>query len=232
MQELLPQPQQQPIFDKSSSKSTQARHPLEEITPPPRSDHQQSPLPSQEPRRAALPLPIPAAEPGRAMDVLSLGTDTTWFGSCPDKQGGRARFPPPFQPLTLFLQHLVGLQDLHLVRQPQRPAVHQLQDLGLHFLWRPAAKILEERRGGLKPIRAATSLARSPPPLPQGEVSEAVPNGAGTKRKQAGTLTRPLQHVLSASTTGRWEKLALGLKTANAPPKEIVLVLMTSSRAA
>lgn len=120
MQELLPQPQQHPVLVKSSSKSTRAAkppvsfqhqpvpacNPLEKITPPPHSDHQQSPLPSQEPRRA----------------------------------------------LTLFLQHLVGLQDLHLMRQPQRPAVHQLQDLGLHFLWCPAAEILEESRGGLKLI--------------------------------------------------------------------------------
>lgn len=49
----------------------------------------------------------------------------------------------------------------------------------------------------------------SPPP---GEAREAAPNGAGTKRKQAGTLTRPLQHVPLGFHRRRWEKLALVLK--------------------
>lgn len=170
MQKLLPQPQQHPVLDKSSSKSTRAAkppvsfqhqpvpacNPLEKITPPPHSDHQQSPLPSQEPCRA----------------------------------------------LTLFLQHLVGLQDLHLVRQPQRPAVHQLQDLGLHFLRRPAAEILEESRGGLKLIRAATSLTRSPPPLPQEKRARQLPMAQGQRGSRQERSRGPCNTSLSASTAG------------------------------
>ena len=44
--------------------------------------------------------------------------------------------------LTLFLQHLVGVQDLGLVGQPQGPAVDELQNLLLHRLWGPRAQVL------------------------------------------------------------------------------------------
>lgn len=47
-------------------------------------------------------------------------------------RGGKAK--PRLQGLTLLLEHLVGLGNLHFLGQANRPAVEQLQDLVLHLL--------------------------------------------------------------------------------------------------
>lgn len=55
----------------------------------------------------------------------------------PELSSGR-REAAPADPvlcgLTLLLEHLVGLCDLHFLRQADRPAVQELQDLVLHLL--------------------------------------------------------------------------------------------------
>ena len=48
--------------------------------------------------------------------------------------------------LTLFLQHLVGVCYLGLVRQTHRPTEHHLQNLLLHWLWGPSTQVLHRRR--------------------------------------------------------------------------------------
>lgn len=49
--------------------------------------------------------------------------------------------------LTLFFQHLIGIRDLGLIRQPQCPAIDQLQDFLLYWLWWPWAQVLRWRIG-------------------------------------------------------------------------------------
>lgn len=180
MQELLPQPQQHPVLVKSSSKSTRAAkppvsfqhqpvpacNPLEEITPPPHSDHQQSPLPSQEPSQGShLVSSASGRPPGSSPHEAAPAS------SCTSAPGSWTSLSPAS-----------GCRD---TRGEQR--------------W-PEADPSCHKPG---------PFPSSPPP---GEASEAAPNGAGTKRKQAGTLTRPLQHVPLGFHRRRWEKLALVLK--------------------
>ena len=59
-----------------------------------------------------------------------------------DRQTDRDR-----ERLALFLQHLVGVQDLGLVGKPEGPAVDELQNLLLHRLWRPRTQVLGRPRG-------------------------------------------------------------------------------------
>lgn len=57
---------------------------------------------------------------------------------CVEAKGGRAR--------TLSLQHVVGILDLCFFRQGQRPAIQQLNNLGLHFLRHPVPEVLRSKR--------------------------------------------------------------------------------------
>lgn len=47
---------------------------------------------------------------------------------------------------TLSLQHVVSILDLGFFRQGQRPAVKQLNNLGLHFLRHPVPQVLRGKR--------------------------------------------------------------------------------------
>lgn len=152
--------------------------------------------------KAPAPLPAPAAQSGRLMDVLRLGTGKGGcFGFCPDKKGGRANHPSTF-PFYSTASHLVSSAS----GRPLRSSPHEAAlvssctsapgSLTSLFLVSDCQDTTGREKRWLEAdlSRCKPALFFSPPP--PGEVRPFPTAQGGGKRKQVGKLTRPLQNVL------------------------------------
>jgi len=183
------------------------------------------PCPVRSPE-AHAPSPAPAAESARLADVLGLGTgrEESVSDSAQTEKEGRANRPPTF-PFQGTASHLVSSASGRLLRSSPREAALTSSctsapgSLTSLFL---VSGCQDTRGRGKRWLEADLSRCKpglflsSPPP---GEVRQFPTTQGGRKRKQAGKLTRPLQHVLCCAWFPPQQNTRGGRKAAPAAPQ-------------